>query len=827
MKRIILLLIAVLAISSSLFAQEGNGLFRFVHSIPGVGAIDVYIDGELAVIDLAYGTESNYIAVTANVHQIVVRPTGLSTELWRQQVGAIADVPLTLVASGIDPLEFVAYEDDFSALDLGSTRFRLIHAIEGSATIDVLFQEQAVVTDLAYKASAGGFDIEVGSYPFTIIVGDNEPVTRDFNLVTSTSYVVLIHGTPNNPQITALTAPIVGDATTGAVRVANFAEDAVDVYFEDVLAITNANFADVTEHLNLVAGTYALDVRAVGTDLSLAQGSLEVVAGSASTVAILNVDDVLTISTFEDDLSGITADTGAFNVINTIADSTVTLAVDEVILAQDVAFNSASGANAVAPIRSVGTLTLTLNEQSQDVPLGFVNAYGGVYTDAFVVLDNSGVFPQPSVIFADTVVSQTLASLPTSGVSVVDVPAEETAVVEEEQPVIEEEQPVVEEEPVTEPEETVVTTPDPVVEVTPAAPPAIFAGPTGRVQNLNPNANLNLRQYPRGDAFILGQVQVGTTLAVNGRAGAELDADGNPVDPDYVDPVTLLEEGQDLNAPDTWVNVVYSTPDGGQITAWVNAQYILLRDARGNFSAFRDLDVIPANRAGEAVNTSVLPPTAEAPRVTVRVQNLNPGVNLNIRRTPEAAGEILFGIPVGTVTALTGVDVTREWGFISYAPLQGGTVTGWVSLQFAGVELNGFVTDVEALIEQGLLEVIEVERRGDVSADAPPAPAPTTDPTRNVYIARVQVNPDANLNLRRNADAQSEVLTQIPSQAQLIVTQRTADELWLQTTYDGFTGWVASAFVTVTYNGVLAELSEIPVLVVATPEPTPEGETGE
>jgi uncharacterized protein YgiM (DUF1202 family) len=814
MKRLILLLIATLAISSSLFAQEGSGLFRFVHSIPGVGAVDIYIDGELAVIDLGYGSASNYIAVDGGAHQVIVRPTGLRTELWRQQIGAIADVPLTLVAAGIDPLEFVAYEDDFSSVDLGITRFRLIHAIESSATVDVLFEDQAVVTDLAYKASSGGFDIEAGSYSFAIAVGDNEPVALEFNLVSNTSYLILVHGTPNNPQITPLTAPIAGQGNAGSVRLANFGDQAVDIYFEETLIVPNADFGVVTEHLNFVAGTYAVDVRVAGTDEPVAQTDLEISADGASTLVVI-ADDV---SVFEDDLSGVTVETGAVNVINTIADSTVTVAVDEVVLASEVAFNTASGANAVAPIRSLGTLTLTLDGQSQDVPLGFVSVYGGVYTDAFVVLDTTGVFPQPSVIFADTLLGHSLNSLPTVGV--VEIPEEETVV----------DEPVVDQTPIVEePEETVVE--EPVVEetliapVTPASP--VFAGPTGRIQNLNPGANLNLRQYPRGDAFILGQVQVGTTLAVNGRAGAELDAEGNPIDPEYVDPVTLLEEGQDLNPADTWLNVVYSTPDGGQITAWVNAQYILLRDARGNWSLFRDLDVIPANQAGEALNTSVTPPTAAAPSVTVRIQNLNPGVNLNIRRTPEATGEILFGIPVGTVTALTGVDADYEWGFIRYSPLQGGVVTGWVNLQYAGVELNGNVVSIESLIEQGLLEVIEVERRGDVSADAPAAPVPTVDPTRNAYIARVQVNPDANLNLRRNPDAQSEVLEQIPSQTQLIVTQRTADELWLQTSYNGQTGWVASAFVTVTYNGLAVELEEIPALPAPTAEPTPEGEEGQ
>ncbi len=826
MKRLALLLVMLFALGlTQANAQQDDSFLRFVHAIPGVGAVDVYLDGDLSVVNLGYGTASNYIRVETGTRQVVVRPTGLTTELWRQQIGAPTGTPQTLIASGIDPLEFRAFEDDFSPIEPGITRLRLIHAIEGAPAVDVTFEDTPVVSGLNYGASSGGFDIQAGIYPFTISAGGASLATIDVSLVSSTSHVVIIYGTPNSPQVLELTAPTNGNGDFGFVRIAHTADaPAVDVYVEDLLIAAGVNFGDVTEHLRFPAGTYAVSLSAAGTNEILLEAELTVEAGVALTVAAVGDLDNLTVNVFVDDVTNVAPVVGVVSVVNTIPDSTATVTLaDGTALGNDVAFNSAADAVSIDPTSINGTLTLTIDGQSQDIPLGLLQFYGGVYVNAFVVLDASGAFPQPRIIFAPTALAQSTASAPGAAQSVVvEVPQVEE--VEEVEEIIEEEVEVVEvvEETTEAPEVSEATEVTEVTEVTvgptPAPAPVVAVGPTAQIQ-LNPDANLNLRQFPSANALVLGQAPSGVRLLINGRAGAPidlegnlLDEDGNIIEPeDYVDPIDLLEEGEDLDSTQTWLNITYNTPDGGQIIAWINAQFVLVRDERGNLGALRDLETVPANQPGEAINTSVRPPSAPLPRTTVRIINLNPGVNLNIRRTPETTGEILFGIPLGTVTALEGVNESREWAFIEYQPPQGGTVNGWISLQFAELQLNGTLASFERLEDQELLVIIPDDQRGTVTADAPRLATPTQDPTRDVYIATVQINPGANLNLRRTPNAQAEVVAQIPSQTQVIVTARTIDEAWVFTSYEGISGWVASNFVSVTFNGVLVNLTEIPL----------------
>ncbi len=824
MKRLagILTALVLLFALSTASAQGGDGLFRFVHVVPGVGEVDIYIEDTLAVSGLAYGEGSNYIATPEGTSTVTVRIAGLSTELWQQPLNASTGQAVTFVASSLDPLEFVAHEDDFSPLAVGVTRFSIIHAIEGAPPVTIESNGQPVVQNLAYKNASGGFDIQADVYPLTISA-EGEALVENvpFAFAAGTSYMTVLYGTPNDPQALILSNPTTIDGDAGFVRIAHTVSDApaVDIYANETLIVPSLAFGQATEHLQLPAGTYDVDVRAAGTTESILMANLTVEAGDALTVAAIGSLEELDVNVFTDDVSGVAPDTSVISVINAIPESEASLTLgDGIQIADAIAYNSASDAASVDPVTDIGTLTLTIDGQSQDITLTETDFYGGVYTNAFVVLDVSGAFPQPTVVFAETVLAQGVISAPGGdSVVVIEAPVEEPVA---EEPEVEE--PVVEEptevavEPTTAPVEPTAapvqpTAPPPAPTEAPPVVQPLPAGPTARI-NINPGANLNLRQRPSADALVLGQAPSGTTLAINGREGAPVDIDG-VADPDYVDPVTLLpDEDTDLAAEETWLNVTYNTPDGGQIEAWVNALYVVVRDDRGDLLKLRELETVPGNQVGEALNTAITPPPPAEDRVTIRVVNLNPGVNLNIRRTPETTGEIINGIPQGTVALLQGVNDTADWAFITYEPPQGGIIEGWVSTQFAEYQLNGEVVDLAELELQEVLEFIPEDRRGSISAGAPTQAPPTVDPTRDAYIATVQINPGANLNVRRDPNDQSEVVTQIPALLQVIVTGRTADELWLRTSYEGVEGWIASNFVTVTFNRQAVELSEIPVV---------------
>jgi len=325
-------------------------------------------------------------------------------------------------------------------------------------------------------------------------------------------------------------------------------------------------------------------------------------------------------------------------------------------------------------------------------------------------------------------------------------------------------------------------------------------------------------------------------LAREGRPVALVEGqDPPPEAAEWVDPADfLVDEQDDLNPEETWLRVVYTTPDGGSIEAWVLAQFLVVRDEDGDLQRLADLPTFGLNVPGEASGTELTPPPIPEDVVTAEVYNLNPDVSLNIRRTPTTTGEVLERLPLGTQVELLGllnenaIEVGEgtptpvavlpspedaEWAFIRYRPAGGGSITGWVSTLYIQYSWNGRRIDAEELFERELLDFESGETIGRIAGGAEQAPLPTPDPLEDAYVAEVNINPGANLQFRLAPDAQSESLNLIPAGTRLILDGRTADGAWGRATYEGEVGFVALDFVVISFNGDFVEVIDVPVLL--------------
>jgi uncharacterized protein YraI len=796
-----MLLLFMSAFSAVVMAQgSSEAQVRFMHAIPAASAIDVYTDGELTVAGLNFGEATGYIKVPAGEHTVVVTPAGLTTTLWQQPLNAPAGSAQTLIASTTDPLGFTAYSEDLAPLQLGNMRLLVVHAVAGGPAIDVVLEQgDVIVPNLAAGQPFGPFDVGANVYEMAVVEtgesADNALVPLEsYSFNGGTSYVMVVYGVSTNPSVKLLSTPTTVADSFGVMRLVHgvAGAPAVDVFINDTLVAPALSFGQSTAHIALAIGDYQVVVRAEGTDL--VNANLTIQDGGAGTVAIVGSPDDIALAAFADNVQDITPDQALVSVINTIpGESSVTVTLDDgTALAEDVAFGKSSDVVSVDPTKQGGNVTISLDGQSGTVELPAQTLYGGVYYNAIAFAGTA--FSPPTVIFEPTNLAQGIASAPgDSTVSVVSAPTEVAP-----QP--------------TQPPAVVETQAPPVVPT--QTQTTTTAGPTARVL-LNPDANLNLRLYPSADALTLGGAPSGTVLVVNGRDGEPALLEGQSPDPNatpFIDPATLLtDEDADLDPNTTWLNVTYNTPDGGTITAWVNALYVELRDEKGNLMKLRDLATVPNNIAGEVSNTALTPPPIPEDRVTVTVFNLDPGVNLNIRRIPDTAGERLHGIPSGTVAEFVGMHESGEWAFIRYTPAEGGTITGWVSTQYVEYSYRGRKVTLIELEQRGLIELVESDRIGEVSAGAVTAPLPTKDPIEDAFVADPNVNPDVNLNLRRTPDQVSEVIARIPASARLIVTGRTVEGDWLKTEFEGQTGWIASEFVLLTFNGQPVTPLDVPL----------------
>jgi uncharacterized protein YgiM (DUF1202 family) len=810
----LILLVILSLVGTGALAQSGDSaLVRFIHAIPGASGIDIYTDGQLTVTNLNYGQATEYINFSAGARHLTVTQTGVTSPLWEQDITPAAGQALTMVVSSFtEPVAFTAFEDILDPLPLGKARFTVIHAISDAPPVDILLDDgRPVLPQVAYNQPAGTLDVPVFPYNM-VVVPSGEGVDSailslgTLSLNSGASQILLLYGTAVTPQFMLLSQPTQADAGSAFIRFVHGVPGApnVDVYVNDTPV---ANLTDpvgsspATRYISVPAGSYSVALRESGTQQNLATATVDVASGDWITALAVGPSDDVSVKVLTDDLSAATANQAMIRVINGGPEGTTFSASleDGTMVASNVADGDASTIASVTP--SSQALVIS-GSDAENVSIPATNYYGGTFYNILAFGgDSTFVTSLQPVALAQGVASApgaealAVAAVPTA--TLVPSPAPQTA-----------------EQPTLPPPPT--PTPVPVV----AAP----ANNTleGRVFNLDPSANLQLRQYPHSQALSLGVIPPGTTVTVNGREGEIVDlplsATKIPDDYEYVDPVTLLEdEKADLDPAATWLFITYSTPDGGFIDAWARSDYIAVRTAAGEAVPLRNLPTVPGNTPGESRNTAVTGPEGRQDVVTVVVFNLAPGTNLNVRRTPENTGEVLAQLPLGTVAQFVGLKEDNEWIFLSYAAPDGSTITGWSSIQYLNYQLNGAPTTPEILQEKGLLATAADDERGAQTAGSAAILQPTVDPVKDAIVAVVELNAGANLNLRRNPTANAEVLAPIPSGTRLIVTERTGDGNWLHVTYEDVEGWIAArtetaVFVRLTFNDREFELLDVPII---------------
>lgn len=820
-----LLLLAGIAVllTGTTLAQSGDSLIRFVHALPAAGAVDIYIDNTPAVRNLGFGEGSTFLSVAAGSHTIVTTLADATTPLWSQDFAPGVGQAYTLVVSSTEPLAYTAYQDDINPLAVGRARITAIHAIADAPAVDVVLADgRAVVPGLSYNQPYGTLDIPALTYELAVVPAGGAvtdaviPVTT-FPLNAGTSYVVIAYGTLSNPQALLLGTPTTAEGEAGYVRLVHgvAGAPAVDIYANDTLIAPSLAFGADTGFIALPPGTYAASIRAAGDTEEIASASLTVEANLYITAVALADGDNIAVEAFETGVESADQLSASLSIINGVLGQDVTVSLEDgegTSLLDAVAAGDANFATAAPNTAGLNAIiNLDGTQGSNTLPASVV--YGGVAYTIVAVAGESGIDILP---LTPVSIAQTIGSAP--GETLLAAAPAQVAV-----------EPTATSLPPGEPTAAPPAEPQ-VVAAQPTAVPAAAAdvGPTARVV-LDPGANLQLRQYPNRDALSLGLAPSGTILIVNGRVGFPELPPGVPTPTlapeatEAVDPATLLAPEEDFVPADTWLNIDYITPDGGVITAWVNAQFLDVRDGRGRRQRLADLPTIPANRPGEARDTAVTSPPLPENIVIATVGGLDPNVNLQIRRTPSTTGESLALVPNDTALELIGINEAREWAFIRYVQPEGGEVRGWVSLSFLrSFTFRNIPTDLETLEEQGRLSFTPDTERGALQAGAAGPAAPTRDPLRNVVVATIVLNQDANLHLRRSPNANSESLVLMPNGTQLVVTGRSDTSEWVQVEFEGQIGWTSTQYLTFTFNGTPYNLVDAPVTfnLTITPFPT-------
>jgi hypothetical protein len=305
--------------------STGDALVRVIHASYDATAVDVAVDGAVAITSLPYGNSSGYAQLDAGDVNVKVTPTGETTPV-------VIDANLTL-EDGADYTVFavdqlsnigaVVLADNRSAND-SKAKIRFIHLAPDAPAVDINLNSgdgPGVFENVAFKGSKDYVEVDAGSYVFVVSPAgtDGEVVKYDpITVANGTLYTVAAIGTldaDDSYDFTArvfidngdgdMSVDLTEDLGTANVLVAHASPDApaVDLLVDDMVAGSGLTFPNNTGYLAVTAGTRNLKVNAAGTSTSVINADLSFTKDMNYTIFAVDTLDNIGALVLEDDLS--------------------------------------------------------------------------------------------------------------------------------------------------------------------------------------------------------------------------------------------------------------------------------------------------------------------------------------------------------------------------------------------------------------------------------------------------------------------------------------------------------------------------------------------
>jgi hypothetical protein len=294
-------LAATAIIPGSVLAQEEMAEDALVRVLHGADApnVDVWVDGAVAISDLAFASDSGYVGLPAGEYLIQVTPTGAPLE--GDNIVVEASVPFeagsrtTVVATGnLDDGIVPQLVADDAPPPLRSL-IRVGHMSWDAPAVDIAADGGDVIFgDVAFPDVTDYFAVRGGDYDLEVRVAGTEDVALDLPPVTladGVAYTAYAIGSLANESLTVV--PLVDlDTRDANVRVAHFSPDApaVDVFANGGAVLEGVEFGVISDYLQVPAGEYQIQVApaGAGAEAAVIDAMLTFDPGTFTTVAAAN-----------------------------------------------------------------------------------------------------------------------------------------------------------------------------------------------------------------------------------------------------------------------------------------------------------------------------------------------------------------------------------------------------------------------------------------------------------------------------------------------------------------------------------------------------------
>lgn len=281
---------------SGVSGTNGNSNIRVIHTSYDAPAVDVSVNGTVAISDLAYGESSGYAQLPSTSTNIKVTPSGAATPVVIDAtVVPESGKEYTVIAAG--PLASIApvlVEDDRTVKD-DKARVRFAHMSPDAPAVDIRLNNgngAVVFGNAAFRDVASYIEVDGTSYVFAVTPANSNSEVIVFDPITVENgkiYTVVAHGTldANDEYPFAVRVFVdngMGDAFAdftafgkSNVKVIHASPDApaVDLLVDNAVAGSGLTYPNNTGYLPVTGGERNIKVNVSGTSTTVIEADID------------------------------------------------------------------------------------------------------------------------------------------------------------------------------------------------------------------------------------------------------------------------------------------------------------------------------------------------------------------------------------------------------------------------------------------------------------------------------------------------------------------------------------------------------------------------
>jgi len=248
----------------------------FLHALNGFEQVDIYVEATAYAFAMGYGQNTQASDISAGTYTIRLMPAGVSprdnvTPYLLQQVELAPQTTTVLVITGTAQTpQLTPFVLSNVPLDAGLSRISLVNFVENVPNLNLRQNGIDIALPVVYGQKTIPANITSGQATIALYTGETTLLTDILNLRERENVTLFVYGNPaTGVRFIRFNNRVAGRTTIRLVNISPVAT-LIDVYLNDSLFFSNADYGRMTDRQQITAGDYRVAVYTGGADISRA-----------------------------------------------------------------------------------------------------------------------------------------------------------------------------------------------------------------------------------------------------------------------------------------------------------------------------------------------------------------------------------------------------------------------------------------------------------------------------------------------------------------------------------------------------------------------------